>query len=172
MNRPLASTPAAKGYAKNISDKDLNDWNEAIDELELDAPNPAPVPIQEEDQSDLLSIDDGKPKQEPAQEATGTQSQPQATQAPANGTTAAEGLDNGGNGTAAPQGTATGGTPAVDGGEGNEKPVTEQEKLQEGEESSEEGDGSEEGETEESEEGSEGATTKPKGKKKATKGLI
>jgi hypothetical protein len=175
----IANFMLNKKYARQVSDRQINEWNEAIDQLELDAPNPQPVVI-EESEVDLFSGhddgsgDDGMPKQEQPQEPVGAQTPPQATQAPAGGQTPPEALENAANGTAAPQGMATGNQPPSEGPETGETGPKEGEEGADGADGAPEDNGdstdSEDKDEEETDNGSEGS--KPKGKKKATKGLL
>jgi len=142
------------GYAKQITDEQLVEWNDNIDELDLDAPDPAPVAVIPDSEPEFMrgNID-------AAQLPSGTQTPGTAANVAAKAQTAPEAQDLANSGTPAPEGS----TPATEGGEGGSEQAPEgdepPEEQQQTDDPSEGGEQSSEGE-------------KPAGKKKASKGLL
>lgn len=171
IEAPVANFMLHEGYARQVSDDEILEWNERIDELDLDAPNPQPVEVIDNSAPEFMrgNID-------AAQMPSGAQTPGTAPNIAAHAQNALAGQDLANSGTPAAEGSAPateageqGGEQQSEGGEGGSESdtdaPTEGEGSSAGEKSDEQSGSAEDGK------GSEG-TTQPAGKKKAQKGLL
>jgi hypothetical protein len=159
IDSSIALFMLSAAYARNASDEEVRAWNAAIEELDLDAPDPAPVPIEDAPEPPE-AIEEEKP--EATEQPASAQTAPEATTTANGAQTAPEAQDLANSGT--PEATgSTGGTAGEGTGTESGAGVTEgtDPADQEGTVAEETDD----------DKGSEGGT-KPKGKKKETKGLL
>jgi hypothetical protein len=116
IDAPVASFMIGKRYADNVTDRQINEWNDKVAELDLDAPSLEPGLIVDGKEPEV--IQEGE-EQKPTEQPSEAQQPATATQTPATAQTAPEAQDLANNSTTEANGTAPGATPATTASEAN-----------------------------------------------------